>query len=280
MKVRIAYECEFLYEQPVSLSPHIYRLLPKPDRFLSVLNAAFTTNPGASVQYRRDLFDNEIIRCFYPETSNTLEAHLQLELSIQEKNAFQFLLEPHACEFPFSYNKEELHFLEPFLRSTSLELPFWQPTHGPTVVRLVALNTALFNHIRYERREHGPAYQPEETVKKGAGACRDFAVLLVAALRSYGVAARLASGYLCEFGPQERRAEGSLHAWCEAYLPGAGWVGMDPTNGILCNENHITTATGLTFEDVAPVGGTYFAPNAVPSSLKTTLQIDSVQKTG
>lgn len=273
MRIRISYSCEFAYEAPVSFSPHIFRLLPKSDRFVSVLNTSFQTNSGADVQYRRDLFDNEVIRCFYPKHSTTLEARLELELLLQQKNAFHFLLEPHAWEFPFRYLPEEMEVLAPYLTSSGLELPFWQAESGPTVDRLTELNTAIYQNLAYERREEGPARAPEETLAHGAGACRDFAVLLAQSLRTRGIAARLASGYLCELGRDDRRAEGALHAWTEAYLPGAGWLGLDPTNGILCNENHLTTAVGLRFEHIAPVSGTYYGHGPIGSSLNSNLQI-------
>ena len=101
------------------------------------------------------------------------------------------------------------------------------------------------DHLAYERREEGVAREPAETIALGRGACRDFAVLLAVLLRQMGVAARLASGYMVETGERERRAEGALHAWTEAYLPGAGWIGLDPTNGILCDHHHILAAVGL-----------------------------------
>lgn len=273
MKIRIEYETHYRYETRVSFSPHLFRIFPKPDRFITVEQTHFETNPGAEVQYRRDLFDNEVASCFYPEPADELRARLWVELTLRERNAFHFLLESHALEFPFHYTPEESRILAPYLVGTPVTLPFWQPRREATVKALIELNHAIFQHINYERREHGPARAPEETLQFGKGACRDLSLLLATALRTQGVAARLASGFLCELDTAPKRAEGALHAWVEAYLPGAGWVGIDPTNGVFCTHRHITTAVGLGARDISPIEGRYYGDEHVPSSMQTSLQI-------
>jgi len=160
--------------------------------------------------------------------------------------------------------------------SRPVVLPFWKPGPYPvpTLSVLIELNNALHKNLAYERREEGAAREPEETLRLGSGACRDFSVLLASTLRTHGFAARLASGYLCEFGAGQKVAEGALHAWTEVYLPGAGWVGIDPTNGVFCNQNHITAAVGLTPEDIAPTTGTYFASTSIPATMSVSLQME------
>ena len=141
---------------------------------------------------------------------------------------------------------------------------------------LLGLIEAIRSHIRYERRDEGAAHPPAETLRLGHGSCRDFAVLLANILRELGLAARLASGYLCEFGAasENRRAEGSMHLWTEVYLPGAGWTGLDATNGIFCNENFVTTAVGLTSAEVTPISGRYFSSQVVSSNMTATLVLE------
>ena len=276
MKVGIYYQTQYAYEQPVSFSRHLFRLFPKTDRNVSVLKLSFQTNADAAVTYRRDLFDNEIASSFYPEKSALLQVGLQIELELTPRNAFGFILDAHALNLPFAYTPREAHALAPYLATGPAPvLSFWQPPAQPqpTVEALVALNDALHEHLEYERRDEGAAYTPEETLRLGRGACRDFAVLLAEVARGLGLAARLASGYLCEFGDEEKRAEGALHAWTEIYLPGAGWVGFDPTNGYLCNHHHITAAVGLTPDDISPILGRYFHPTSVPASMTASLQI-------
>jgi len=279
MKVSILYQTRYAYEQPVSFSPHLFRLFPRPASHLRIHACAFSTNPDAVVQHRRDLFDNPIASCFYPANGSLLQAQLALELEIEPVNAFDFLLAPHALELPLRYTPEELRVLAPCMDDAHLPpLPFWnRPLKArPTTEALVELNSAIHQHLEYERREEGDPLTPQQTLARGRGACRDFAVLLAADLRALGLAARLASGYLCEFEATQKRAESALHAWTEVYLPGAGWLGMDPTNGTLCSHHHITTAVGLTPRDVAPILGNYFSPHPVRSEMSSQLALHEI----
>lgn len=281
MKIKILYRTDYRYEKSVSFSPHIFRLFPKPDQFVGTEQISFKTNDTADVQYRKDVFDNNIAFCFYPDKGQDLIARLEIDLRLREKNAFHFLLDAHALNFPFQYKPEESRALTAYLKSETggaLQLPFWQPEPKPTVTALVELNEAIFKNLKYERRDEGAARAPAETLALGLGACRDFAVLLAETLRGAGIAARLASGYLCEFGEKEKRAEGALHAWTEAYLPGAGWLGLDPTNGVFCNENHITAAVGLTPDDISPVSGSYYGKTHIPSTMSATLELLKIEE--
>ena len=276
MNLRIAYQTQYAYAEPVGFSTHLFRLFPRADRSVRVRAQLFQTNAGAAVSMRRDLFDNEVASVFYPGKSALLAASLAIELEVAERNAFDFLLASHALTLPFAYTPSEAQVLAPYLGAgPGLALPFWKMPAGPqpTVETLVALNEALHRELAYERREEGAAHAPEETLHLGRGSCRDFAVLLAEVARGLGLAARLASGYLCEFGDGEKRAEGALHAWTDLYLPGAGWLGFDPTNGYLCNHHHLTAAVGLTPADISPVHGKYFADHHVPQTMTASLQV-------
>ncbi len=277
MKVEIRYACTYTYAERVTFSPHLYRLVPKVDRHLKVRQFDFRTNAGATTNWRRDLFDNEIAATFYPKPAKILTAKLRLKLELLPKNAFGFLLDTHALHLPFAYKPVELRVLAPYLETAPApRLPFWPAplSARPTVPTIVDLNRAIHENLEYERREDGPARLSIDTVRLGRGACRDFAVLMVDVLRGLGLAARHASGYLCEFGEEEeKKAEGALHAWIEVYLPGAGWVGFDPTNGTLCDHHHITAAVGLTPGDISPVVGSYYANHRVPYEMTSSLAI-------
>ena len=277
MKIQILYQTQYSYSETVTFSPHLFRLFPKVDHNVRVHSVEFQTNIGATVNFRRDLFDNEIASCFYPDPSSLLAASLKIELEVQPKNAFGFLLDRHALDIPLVYQPAERHVLQPYLQTTmALDLPFWKvpKTPQPTAETLVELNSAIHDNLGYERRDEGEAFSPEETLRRGSGACRDLAVLLVATLRGMGLAARQASGYLCEFGDAEKVAEGALHAWVETYLPGAGWIGLDPTNGTFCDHHHITAAVGLTAADISPMLGNYFHQTRTPTqTMSATLSI-------
>ncbi|MEQ1862495.1 MAG: transglutaminase family protein [Chthoniobacteraceae bacterium] len=279
MKVEIRYAARYAYEERVTFSPHLFRLIPKVDSGVKLRRFDFRTNTGAVVNWRRDLFENEVASVFYPRAARDLDVKLRLKLEVEPKNAFGFLLATRALQLPFAYDAQEQCVLAPYLSSApALRLEFWRApvTPQPTVPTLVALNEALHKNLGYERRDEGAARGSAETLQLGRGACRDFAVLLVETLRGLGLAARYASGYLCEFGSTDKRAEGALHAWVEVYLPGAGWVGLDPTNGTLCDHHHLTAAVGLGTEDVAPVVGSYFHATPVPHEMSATLEIIDV----
>ena len=276
MKVEIRYACTYAYADSVSFSPHLFRLIPKVDRYLKVRQFEFATNQDAVINWRRDLFDNEVASCFYPNAGKDLTVNLQIDIDVDEKNAFGFLLDTRALHLPFVYDEAEFRILAPYLQTNgSTPLPFWQAPRQPvpTLETLIALNEAIHRNIRYERREEGDARSSAETIALGSGSCRDIAMLLVDSLRGMALAARHASGYLCEFGDGEKRAEGALHAWVDVFLPGAGWVGMDPTNGTFCDHHHLTAAVGLTTADISPVVGTYYANSPVPHEMNAQLQI-------
>ena len=279
MKVGIRYEAHYIYEAAASFSPHLVRLFPRTDLAMRTERVAFQPNEGSSVQYRRDLFDNVVASCFYPEKLTSLDYSLELDLVLEEKNPFAFLLASHALEMPFAYHPAEAEVLAPCLaRRTEVQLPDGLRVAGPraTVDALVGLNEWMFHNLEYERRDEGAAMEPADTLRAGRGSCRDFAPLLAEVLRANGVAARLASGFLWEppeLDESERRAASALHAWVEAYVPGPGWIGLDPTNGVFCNEHFMTTAVGLTTEDISPVSGVYFGDAVIGSRLESSLEI-------
>ncbi len=280
MNISIRYRAHYAYEEPASFSPHIVRLFPKNDRYVRVEQAVFETGQLADVQYRHDLFDNETANCFYPEKSDQLDFRLDLDLALAEKNPFHFLLDAHALDLPFEYRPHEATVLAPFLKNDpQVVLPAALDRPGatrPTVEAILDLNQWIFKNLGYERREEGAAWEPAETLAAGRGACRDFSVLLVAVLRRHGLAARLASGFLWEppdTPKEDLRSESALHAWVETYLPGAGWIGLDPTNGVLCDEHRIVAAVGLTPDDISPIKGVYYGQKKIDCTMTATLEI-------
>ena len=280
MKLGLRYATTYSYDEPVSFSPHDLRLFPRTEQFSRVRRFALQANGGGSVRYGRDAFDNVVASCFFPEQMEELRFDLEIDLELEEKDAFGFILESGAVEMPFVYAPEFAAVLAPYLeRQTTDELNVrgWNaPTPGApvsTVSALVALNQTLHECIGYERREEGAAYCPAETLRLGRGACRDVAVLLAEILRGAGLAARLVSGYLREADSKSRRAEGSLHAWTEVFLPGAGWIGMDATNGVFCNHNFIAAAVGIRPEHVTPISVRYFHARKIAAEMTSRLEL-------
>jgi transglutaminase-like putative cysteine protease len=280
MKLGLRYQTTYRYEETVCFSPHDVRLFPRSDRFSRVRRLDFTTTPKATVRFSRDVFENTVASCFFPERSKELEFRLAINLDLDEKDPFHFILEKDAVETPFEYEPAIAKVLAPYrerITRDRLIVPGWEPPTSrkrrDTVTTLVGLSKTLHESIGYERREEGAALSPAETLRRGRGACRDVTVLLAEILRQMGFAARLTSGYLRESDTRTKRAEGSLHAWTEIFLPGAGWVGLDATNGVFCNHNFIGAAVGLTPGDITPISGIYFHKQRIPAQMTSKLQL-------
>src|SRR5438270_13567272 len=233
VKIGIRYETIYRYDRAVRFSPHDVRLFPRTDRFLQITRLEFQTKPGTTVRFGRDVFDNVVASCFFDQPSEMLELRLALDVEATKKNPFDFVLSRRVVQMPFNYEEDIASIICAYCKrqtDESISLPGWRPPSAEspreTVATLVELTEALHQTIFYERREEGAAQSPAETLRRQPVACRDTAVLLAEILRGLGLAARVVSGYLTD--GEDRRAEGSLHAWTEVFLPGAGWVGLDP----------------------------------------------------
>ncbi len=279
MQLGLRYDTRYAYDEPVNFSTHELRLFPRGDCFTRVARFEFRTNEDAAVRFMRDAFDNIVIACTYPAKAAEVRFALEVDLQIEERDPFDFLLATEATKLPLRYGENEAGVLREFsaARTEALRLAGWTPPSAdaprPTVSGLVELNRIVHETIAYERRETGAALMPAETLRGGKGACRDVALLLAELLRQMGLAARLTSGYLREGGSGKRRAEGSLHAWTEVYLPGAGWVGMDATNGVFCNENFVAAAVGLHSADISPILGSFYHKRKVACKMTSRLEL-------
>jgi uncharacterized protein (DUF2126 family)/transglutaminase-like putative cysteine protease len=265
MQVKIENWMRYSYEEPVSFSMHAIRLYPRTDQSIVTHQLQTTVNLESDIQYRRDLFDNIVANCFLPEPGQVLEIRVKLEVELWPKNPFHFLLAPHALELPFEYTHEESRVLAPFRIIDSEEDAdtdeIWRlDCKRDTVSALVELAQTLHSEIAYEVRTEGDARLPSRTIELRSGACRDTALLCATILRKIGLAVRVVSGFLCEFrvDVKDRRAESGLHAWVDVFLPGAGWVGIDPTNGAFCDHRFIPIAVGVGMKDIAPIQGSYY----------------------
>jgi uncharacterized protein (DUF2126 family)/transglutaminase-like putative cysteine protease len=280
MRIQIKNWTEYVYERPVTFSPHRIRLYPRTDPAVVTHKLETALNIPHDIQYRRDLFDNLTANCFFPEPSDRLEVSIKLEVEVWPRNPFHFLLASHAVNAPFEYEAAERAVLAPFLTIAAEEeadtAQIWELTkQHPTVAALGDLLEVLHREIEYETRDTGEALLPAKVLERRVGACRDTALFCATILRKAGIATRLVSGFLCEFQVdlRDRSGESGLHAWVEVYLPGAGWVGLDPTNGTFCDHRFIATAVGPRVRDVAPIAGSYFGKERVPSRFNARLDL-------
>jgi transglutaminase-like putative cysteine protease len=272
MFLRIDHATHYRYASPVGFTPHILRLIPRSTPGLRLLKSKIEITPTASVKWNLDLLGNIVGTATFPFTSDELLIRSSLLLEQQLTNAFDFLLEERALSLPFSYLERELPLLSPFLQildpTASSLLPGWLATlinvpgtissaQNPpdTLTTLLSLNSAIRSLFHYTPRMIEGTWSVEEILTRREGTCRDFAHLLIESARFLGIGARYVSGYLCS--APGTIAESHTHGWCELYLPGAGWRGFDPTNGILTDAHHIPVATSLSAGDIPPVEGSY-----------------------
>lgn len=280
VRLRIRHTTQYSYAEKVRFSSHTFVLRPREDHHLRVTRFDLRLMPSGRLRWVRDMHENFIGLALPEGESRQLAVLMETEVEVTHDNPFDFLLAPHALRLPFDYTAGERAALAPYLEPGPDDgVDAWitrvcggRP-EGDTVQALTALNTALFKNLAYVRRDDIGIQTPAETLALGTASCRDFAVLLIAACRRLGIAARFVSGYLHtpEGGPG--RADGAMHAWAEAYLPGAGWKGLDPTNGIFCTNDFIPVAVALDPASVSPIQGSYLSGHPVENHLEARVEV-------
>lgn len=275
MYLQIDHTTEYRYREPVELTPHWLRLLPRSSHGLLVQRSEITLSPQVGVRWNLDAEGAIIGKAIFPEKTDRLliTSHLLLEQKITDP--FDFLLDGRALTLPISYTEREATLLSPYLlpgdptSRPALEeflRPFLLPSlfsglqsagsTTPTLETLTSLCRALPDRFRYLVRPEEGTRTCGETIQLGEGTCRDFAHLFIEAARMLGIASRYVSGYLCS-SQDGTGGDAHTHGWCELYLPGAGWRGFDPTNGILAGGHHVAVAMSLAAGEIPPVEGSY-----------------------
>jgi len=269
--VALRHTTGYRYDRAVSLGPQIIRLRPAPHCRTPILSYSLTIDPpGHFLNWQQDPQSNWLARVVMPEKTDHLTVRVDLTVELNVSNPFDFFLEPSAEKFPFDYERDLAADLRPYLRKSELGTMFHEyladisRDRQPTTAFLFNLNAALQKDISYLIRNEPGIQTPDETLQKRSGSCRDSAWLLVQLLRHMGLAARFASGYLIQLKADQKSLDGpsgaeadftDLHAWCEVYLPGAGWVGLDPTSGLFAGEGHIPLACAANPTSAAPISG-------------------------
>ncbi|HHY48553.1 MAG TPA: transglutaminase family protein, partial [Alphaproteobacteria bacterium] len=274
IKASIHHLTHYKYNTPVILSPQVIRLRPAPHSRTKVLSHSLRVSPtGHFVNLQQDPYGNYLARYVFPEPVTELRIEVDLVADMTVYNPFDFFVEESAETWPLAYPEELKEDLSIYMRpepaGPRLQAFLDTIDRSPqkTVDLVVGLNQRLQQEIGYVIRMEPGVQTPEETLAAARGSCRDTGWLLVQTLRHLGLAARFVSGYLIQLAPDIKSLDGpsgtevdftDLHAWCEVYIPGAGWIGLDPTSGLLTGESHIPLAATPHYRNAAPITGGYF----------------------
>ena len=260
-RATLTHRTTYRYERPVRLGPQWLRLRPRPDPRAPTPGFHLQIDPApAALYWQADACGNHVARLIFPDPLTRLDILVALTLDRSPRNPFAFVLDPPAAQWPFHYDPQDAEALAPFLRPDHPG-PLLQALQAnapaqETVAFLLALAAQVRDRVAYVVRMEPGVWPPDWTLREGQGSCRDSAWLLVQLLRLRGIAARFVSGYLIQQPEDGGPPSAELHAWAEAFLPGAGWIGADATSGLLAAEGHVALAAAPGPLAAAPLSGT------------------------
>ncbi|PLW76320.1 DUF2126 domain-containing protein [Cohaesibacter celericrescens] len=271
----LTHKTKYTYDRPTRMGPQMIRLRPAPHTRNQIQSYSLKIEPADHwINWQQDAFGNFMARIIFPEKVDYFSVTVDLVTEMSIINPFDFFIEEDAEYYPFKYEDGEKKDLTPYLEqgeTTPLLAklvedvkPIYEDKEIKTIDVLVQINHMIEQKIDYLIRMEPGVQKPEETLEKGSGSCRDSAWLMVHVLRRLGLAARFTSGYLIQLEPDVKPLDGpegtdhdftDLHAWTEVYIPGAGWIGLDPTSGLLTGESHIPLAATPNPMSAAPISG-------------------------
>jgi transglutaminase-like putative cysteine protease len=280
----------YRYSEPVGLGEHRMMFRPRESHDLRLLKSILEIAPApASLRWLHDVFDNSVAVATFDSEASELRFESTVMLEHVETVLPDYRLEEYAKTYPFRYSDDELPDLGSALahRYPSDVVERWVtqflPPAGTTMPSgtigtmdlLRSITLGVKRDFLYERRIAKGVQSPGDTLKSRRGSCRDFAVLMMEAVRSLGLAARFVSGYIFVPGSDTDRTlgGGATHAWMQTYLPGAGWVDFDPTNSIVGNRNLIRVAVAWDPKQVLPLWGTYAGPASSFLGMDVTVSV-------
>src|SRR6218665_2701454 len=292
IKAAVYHLTHYKYDRPVVLQPQIIRLQPAPQSKTKVLSYSLKVSPELHlVNLQQAPYGNSLARFVFPEPVTELKIEVDLVADMTVYNPFDFFVEESAETFPFLYPEELRDDLSIYMKPEPAGplltkfLAGIDRTPANTVNFVTGLNASIQQHIAYIVRMETGVWTPEETLGNARGSCRDSSWLLVQTLRHLGFAARFVSGYLIQLKPDLVSLDGpagtdheftDFQSWCEVYLPGAGWVGLDPTSGLLTGESHVPLAATPHYRNAAPISGAYMSAEPVNTDFAFDMKVTRV----
>ena len=270
--VAIKHDTAYKYDRLINMGPHVIRLKPAPHSRTKIHSYSLKITPKEHfINWQQDSFGNYLARVVMQEKIKEFKVEVEVVAEMTVINPFDFFVEEYAEKFPFQYENQDKKELAPYFEiiENGPLLNEWlkklERFKGLNIVDfLVAINRELFNELEYTVRLEPGVFTCEESLQKKLGSCRDSGWLLVQTMRHLGLAARFVSGYLVQLKADQKAIDGpsgtendftDLHAWCEVYIPGAGWIGLDPTSGLLAGEGHIPLCCTPAPSSAAPISG-------------------------
>ena len=290
-RISIVHATEYTYRNPIGLLRHKLMVRPDDSHDLRLHSAVLKVEPEPTgIYWKHDIFDNSICFLEWPEALRTRRLSIVSTLDITHHPDGQplpvYSLDTAAELFPFSYASQDIPDLVRFVERQTPDpdrtVDAWasrvvsQASSKQTLKVLEAMTHAIKEEFRYSARHEEGTQTAVQTLALGSGTCRDFAVLMMEAVRSLGLAARFVTGYLYDDISGTTRGGGSTHAWCSVYLPGAGWVEYDPTNGLIAGANLIRVGVTTQAEQAIPISGGFIGNADDPTGLQVDVSVRAV----
>jgi transglutaminase-like putative cysteine protease len=282
--VTIRHTTTYRYAQPVAFGDHRLMFRPRDSHDMRLLETGLEIAPAARVRWLHDVFGNSIAIASFAESAPELRLVSMIRLEHFPAVALEFPIEPYAQRHPFAYSAADVpdlgrtierHYPDPEHRVDAWARRFVSsPGETDTQALLVAMTAAIRQEFRYEAREAEGTQTPIETLDRGSGTCRDFALFMMETARSLGFAARFVSGYLYD---DQAVGGGATHAWVQVYLPGGGWVEFDPTNATVGGQKLVRVAVTRDPSQAIPVSGTWTGASA--DFLGMTVNVEAMPET-
>jgi transglutaminase-like putative cysteine protease len=281
-RLRLRHLTEYRYRQPVTFGTHRLMMRPREGHDIRILGRRTEVFPEATIRFVRDIYGNSIAVLDFKKPADRLRIEVEADIGYIRDTPVEELIEPMAQYFPFQYAPEEQLELVPWrLPSYPYDvatLAHWlHELYIPgqqieTLDLLANLNSHIFRSFKYVPRDEPGVQLPSETIARGSGSCRDYAVLMMEAARRWGFAARFVTGYI----QMAEGQHGATHAWTEIYVPGSGWLGFDPTNNKPVGREHIAVAVAREQEKACPITGTWTGPAGAFDGMTVEVEVSTL----